>query len=303
MGAILRESVESEGWFKRSGYGALRSETMDLPSGTMHFIDENPEAKKAVVMVHGTPSWSYEYRHWIHGLRGRMRCLAPDHLGFGFSDRPSGWDYSLSGHSANLMRWCERVPGLERFSLVLHDFGGPIGVPLLLSEWDRIDKLVILNSWLWPFGDVDPTAARKLKWIKSPWMRWLYLSMNFSAQMMVKMSWGKHRKLTRDLHDGYRKMFPNKASRVGTWAFAEAVVDSDVYLRDLEAKLRQKMKQSPKPVFVIWGMSDGFVTAKNLERWEEILKPEKVLRLPWAGHFPQDEAFDVTVSDVAEFLK
>lgn len=279
----------------------------------MHHVDEHPDSNSAVILVHGTPSWSYEYRHVIHGLRAKHRCLAPDHLGFGFSERPRRgllseglFDYSLQSHSKNLESWWQGVSGKERIqklSLVLHDFGGPIGMPFLLEHWDAIDRLVILNSWLWPFPDVDPAAAAKLKWVKSRWMKWLYLKCNFSAQMMVRLSWGRHRKLTRELHDGYRQLFPDTLSRVGTWAFAQAVVDSDAYLRQLREELRRKQQERPKKALVIWGMADGFVTAANLGAWEEILRPERVVRLEGVGHFPQDEAFELVVPEIAEFLK
>ncbi len=297
-------------WFRDSGYAELRSTRVPVgPDAAMHAIDENPNSRDALVMFHGTPSWSFEYRHWIYGMRATHRCLAPDLLGFGFSDRPrtgSAWDGMPASHSKTIDAWWDQVPEkdkLKSLNVVLHDFGGPVAMPWVLKNWDRIDRLILLNTWLWPFGDVDPSAPAKLRWIRTPLMKWLYLRWNFSAQMMVRMSWGKHRTLTRNLHDGFRDLFPDAASREGTWAFAEAVVTQDDYLRRLRAELEAKHSAKPKSVLILWGMADGFVTAQNLDAWTRIFKSARVVRLEEVGHFPQEEAFERTVPEVAEFLK
>ena len=97
----------------------------------MHYVDEGDG--EPILFVHGTPTWSFEYRHLIAALRGRHRCVALDHLGFGLSERPAGASYTPEAHAARLLA-VRRPAGARRFTLVVHDFGGPIALPLALER-------------------------------------------------------------------------------------------------------------------------------------------------------------------------
>src|SRR5688572_15338297 len=97
---------------------------VDVGEGRMHVteVGQGPP----ILLVHGTPTWSFEWRHVIRELSKTHRCIAPDHLGFGLSDRPADAGYRPEDHARRLQRLVE-VLGLERFTLVVHDYGGPIG--------------------------------------------------------------------------------------------------------------------------------------------------------------------------------
>jgi haloalkane dehalogenase len=126
--------------------------------GRMHYIDEG--AGPPALFVHGTPTWSFEYRHAIRATMGSCRCIAPDHLGFGLSDRPRGTAYTPEAHAARLREFVDGL-GLDRFALVVHDYGGPIGLPLALEG--RVTRLVLMNTWMWPFDDdkeMEPGMVR-----------------------------------------------------------------------------------------------------------------------------------------------
>src|SRR5690349_17028223 len=143
---LTRETLDASPWFNAREY-PFASHYADLGAGKMHYLDEGKG--EPVVFVHGTPSWSFEYRDVVAGLRDRYRCITMDHLGFGLSERPAGWGYTVAGHAANLEEFVGRL-GLERFTLVVHDFGGPIAIPFALKHPGRIKKLVVMNSWFWP---------------------------------------------------------------------------------------------------------------------------------------------------------
>jgi haloalkane dehalogenase len=110
-------------WVDRREY-PFEPRTLDVDGARMSYLDEGEGAP--IVMVHGTPTWSFLYRHLIRELRSRYRCVAPDHLGFGLSDRPRGWSYRPEDQAGNLARLIERL-ALEDLTLVVHDYGGPIG--------------------------------------------------------------------------------------------------------------------------------------------------------------------------------
>src|SRR5882724_206278 len=108
-----------------------------VPGGEMAFLDLG-EHEPPVVLVHGTPSSSREWRHVAGQLAERHRVLAPDLLGFGASDRPPDWrTYSLPWHTGNLRAWLEQMD-LGRFHLVVHDFGGPVALPLAIEAPERL---------------------------------------------------------------------------------------------------------------------------------------------------------------------
>src|SRR5688500_14549634 len=145
----------------------MTSKYLETRRGRMHYIDEGPpspqaSADRTLLFVHGTPTHSYEYRHLIASLSQTHRCIAPDHLGFGRSDRPTAFPYTPEAH-AEVLREFVAALGLESFALVVHDFGGPIGLPLAMSEGlsgpDRtipsrmVDRVILMNTWAWPLND------------------------------------------------------------------------------------------------------------------------------------------------------
>ncbi|HVJ21313.1 MAG TPA: alpha/beta fold hydrolase, partial [Polyangiaceae bacterium] len=215
----VMELSQREPWFNPGEY-PFQSKFLELPAGRMHYVDEG--TGKPLLLVHGTPSWSFEYRELFRGLRGERRTIAADHLAFGLSDRPAEFSYTLADHTENLRRLVADR-GLEKYDLLVHDFGGPIALPLALEAPERIGRLVIMNSWLWPMG-VDPSFEKGKALLDSWLMKFLYLRANFSASTMVKASWGTRQPLTRERHQRFKAMFPDKASRLGTWGFARALV-------------------------------------------------------------------------------
>jgi haloalkane dehalogenase len=237
-----------------------------------------------VVLVHGTPSSSKEWRHVTADLARDHRVLAPDHLGFGDSSRPADWRvYSFGWHTANLRAWLDQL-GLPRFHLVVHDVGGPVALPIALEGPDRLLSLTIVQSWLWDLG-----AGAMLD---NPVMRWLYLSAGFSARAMVRLSWGRRKPLTRELHREFIDQFPDRAARAGTWGFARSVVREGAMLEEHERRLS---RLATVPKLLVWGKADRVVTADNLDRWRRHFPDAQVLALDDVGHFPQIEAHDELV--------
>lgn len=304
---VARVEVRSQPWFKEEDY-PFESRYLEVPGGRLHYVDEGREHEQAVVFVHGTPSFSYEFREQIRALRGQWRCVALDHLGFGLSERPvceplegseAGFRYSLEDHGANLKRLVDAL-GLERFTLVVHDFGGPIGCSLLLEDKGRVEKLVVLNSWAWPM-DNDPKFVKGRRYLDSGLTRFLYLRLNFSARYMVKASWGARRPLSPEVRRRFMAMFPNKASRLGTWGFARSLVRENSYFERLYEQVKAGGLEGV-PALVIWGKADAMVGLAQLERWREVLPEARFVELSDVGHFPQEEAAQEVSELLSEFL-
>ncbi|HEX6764663.1 MAG TPA: alpha/beta fold hydrolase, partial [Polyangiaceae bacterium] len=249
------------------------------------YLDEG--SGPAVVFVHGTPSWSYDFRALIAKLRTRYRCIALDHLGFGLSDRPTRVDDPLAMHTTNLERLLAKL-GVDRYALVAHDFGGPIALPLALAHPERLRALCLMNTWAWSL-DEDPQFSKLRRFAGSSLVRFLYRYANFSARVMVKSSWGTRVPLTKNRHRHFTGLFPNRASREGTWAFAKSLVTEDARYDAIGARLGGL---AGVPSLVVWGTADRFVGAPHLARWKRELPHARFLELDGVGHFPEDEAPD-----------
>src|SRR5688572_10801004 len=122
----LDDPMSIPAWLDRSEY-PFTSKWADVRDGRIHYIDEG--AGSPALFVHGTPTWSFEFRHVIRAAMDSSRCIAPDHLGFGLSERPGDASYTPEAHAARLREFVD-VLGLDRSSLVVQDYGGPIGLPL-----------------------------------------------------------------------------------------------------------------------------------------------------------------------------
>ena len=120
----------------RAGTQALR----------LHYVDEGPRAaNRAVLMLHGNPTWSFYYRNLILRLRGSLRCVAPDHIGCGFSDKPQSYAYTLQQHIENTVALIDHLR-LDNLTLVVHDWGGAIGMGAALQRPGCIGRIVVLNT-------------------------------------------------------------------------------------------------------------------------------------------------------------
>lgn len=132
-------------WLDKKEY-PFSSNFYEVNGHKLHYIDEGKG--DTILFVHGTPSWSFDFRNVIKKLRTTNRCIAIDHIGFGLSDKPEHYDYSTQNHSRTLEKFITDKD-LNDITLVVHDFGGPIGLNVAIRQPQRIKKIVVMNSWLW----------------------------------------------------------------------------------------------------------------------------------------------------------
>src|SRR5690606_11126520 len=141
-------------WLDKSEY-PFQPNFWEINGQQLHYIDEGKG--EPILFVHGTPSWSFDYRNAIKKLRPDFRCIAIDHIGFGPSDKPENYDYSTPNHSKTLEVFVLEKK-LRNISLVVHDFGTLIGMDFAIRNSQVIKNLIILNSWLWNTTE-DPSFA------------------------------------------------------------------------------------------------------------------------------------------------
>lgn len=281
-------------WLNRAVY-PFAPHYLNLPMGRMHYVDEGQG--RPVVFVHGTPTWSFLYRHLISALSPHYRCIAPDHIGFGLSDKPEHWSYRLTAHAANLEQLIEHL-GLHDITLVVHDFGGPIGLSYALQHPEQVRSLVIMNTWLWSLAD-KPSVVWGSKMLGSAFGRWLNRRTNFDPRVIIPAVIAKKSILTPELRAQYVKPFGSPAERNGPMAFAhELAAASDWY----DACWQQRERIQDKPMLLLWGMQDPLLTPSLLERWQTAFPAAEVVRYPDTGHMVAEEQGAALAAPVQTFL-
>jgi pimeloyl-ACP methyl ester carboxylesterase len=282
-------------WLDKNEY-PFASYYFQTQYGRMHYLDEGQG--EVIVMVHGTPEWSFVYRKLIKGLSKRYRCIAPDFLGFGLSDKPANYSYKPEEQAKMLEGFISALE-LKNITLVLHDFAGPFGFNYAIQQPENVRKLVIMNTWMWSVKD-DPFYARFSNLMKTPLGKFLYLQLAFSPRVLLKQAFGDKAKLTKPIHQHYLKVFPTAQSRRSTLAYATSLVASDAFWSSLWER-RERMQAIP--ALILWGMKDTAFKEKDLKRLETVFEDLQTVRLENVGHFVQEEAGDEIVPVIREFLE
>jgi pimeloyl-ACP methyl ester carboxylesterase len=276
--------VGSPAWLDRNEY-PFAPRWFETANGRMHYIEAGPADAPPLVFVHGTPTWSFEWRNLIKGLSDRYRCLAPDHLGFGLSDKPTAWTFRPEDHAANLAAWIGHL-GLKNITLVVHDFGGPIGLSYALARPENVRALVLMNTWMWSLADDSHfTAAERL--FGGAFGRFLYERLAFSPRVILPNVYGNKKRLTRAVHAQYLNALPDANARKGTYGMLKGLIGSSAWYASL---WEQRARLQDKPALIVWGGADTAFRQKELNRWRETLPQAHVEVLPDVGHWPQEEA-------------
>jgi pimeloyl-ACP methyl ester carboxylesterase len=269
-------------WINRGEYPFASNYTEANCCDNMHYVDEGKG--EVILMVHGTPTWSFLYRHLIKDLSQDYRCIAIDHIGFGLSDKPQKFSYKPEELAKNLKYFIEKMD-LKNLTLMVHDFGGSIGLAYALGNPENVKRIILFNTWMWSFKG-NKNAERASELFGSFFGKFLYTKLNFSPRVMLKMGYRDKKKLTPEIHRHYLQAFPKVEDRNSTWAFAKEIIGSGDWWDHL---FNQREKISKIPTLILWGMKDKFVTPVFLEKWKSIFKNKEVHEFKNAGHFVQEE--------------
>ncbi|HEU4322432.1 MAG TPA: alpha/beta fold hydrolase [Roseiflexaceae bacterium] len=274
----------------------FESRFLPLTAGRMHYVDEGQG--RPVVLVHGTPTWSFLYRHLIAGLSQTHRCIAPDHLGFGLSDRPADGDESPAAHARNLAELIERLD-LRDVTLVVHDFGGPIGLSYAIEHPRTVRQIVLFNTWLWSLkGRWLYEAAASLA--RGPLGGLVFERLGLEARLVLPAVFGDRRRLTRAAHQQYLRVLATPEARRGTRALARHLIDSSAWYAGL---WERNGRLRTIPTLVLWGMRDPVFPPEALERWRTTLLDAQIVPFDDVGHFVPEEKGAELVPVVKYFLE
>ncbi len=282
-------------WIDRKEY-PFESHYFQVPAGNLHYVDEG--SGPPIVMIHGNPTWSFLYRKLIKRLRSEYRCIAMDHLGFGLSDKPKDWSYLPRDHATNLAALIEGL-GLENITLVVQDWGGPIGLSYALAHPENVARIVIMNTWAWPVNR-DPYYVAFSSFMGGPIGRMLIRRHNFFAKSIMRQAFGDKEKLSAAAHEHYLRALATPEDRTGCFVFPKQIIKSTPWLAQLWHSISTL---NSKPKLIVWGMKDVAFREKELKRWERTFPDARVIRLDSVGHFVQEEAPDDLAEAVVAFLE
>jgi haloalkane dehalogenase len=255
-------------------------------------------------MVHGNPSWSIYYRGLVSALRDRHRCVVPDHVGMGLSDKPGDRDYAytLESRIDDLDRLLEHAGVTADVTLIVHDWGGAIGMGWAVRHPERIARLVILNTGAFhlPSGKSFPPA---LAITRTPIGALLVRGANAFSRAATRVCVTKH-PMSRELRDAYAAPYDGWDARIATLRFVE-----DIPLRpgdrsyDAITRISQGLAAFRRtPALVCWGMKDFVFDRHFLEEWERRLPDAEVHRFPSAGHYVLEDEGDAIAGLVRRFV-
>ena len=267
--------------------------TIEVDGGEMAFIVTGRARTGTVVFVHGNPSSSAEFVPVIDALADDHRCVAVDHIGFGDSVKPTDWDYLPSSHAANLASVLDSLD-LHDVTMVVGDWGGPIGLAWALDNPERVQRLIITNTWLWPVNRSWYYQGFS-KAMGGPLGRYLIRNHNAFAQQVVKQAWGTRTPLTPELHRTFTGVHPRKDERKGMWVFPREIVGSTEWLRSLWSR---RDVLADVEISLLWGMQDVAFRPDVLDRWAREFPSADVKRLADVGHFVALEATDELVRTI-----
>ena len=263
----------------------------------MHYIDEG--TGEPIVFVHGNPSWSFEFRHLVKGLRSDFRCIAPDHVGFGISSRSSNPEnHSPQAHAdafASLLKHLD----LRNITLFLTDWGGPIGLQFARTHPGRVKRIVIANTWCWPVSR-DPHFVM-FSFMMSSWIgRYLIKRFNFFVNRVMPMAVGRKDVLTPRVMAHYRNAQPTPGARAASAALPGAIIGATNWLGSI---WDERGTFTDLPALIFWGLKDIAFRRKEMERWQSELPNAELHAFEDCGHFLAEEAPEQILPVLTSFMK
>ncbi len=269
-----------------------------------HYLDEGQG--DPVVMVHGNPTWSFYFRNLVAGLSPHYRSIVPDHIGCGLSDKPTEdrYDFRLSSRIDDLEFLLAHL-GLNRpITLILHDWGGAIGMGYALRHPDTISRIILLNTAAFfpPRGKKLPLRLQLLRQFRS-FARIAVLGGNLFARAALVMA--PYTRLDRSVQKGLIAPYDSWNHRLATLKFVEDIPlhPADPSYPDIKYIDEHLQKLSGIPMLICWGVHDFVFDMDYLEEWRRRFPNAQVHEYPQAGHYLLEDIPHLILEKVLNFLK
>ena len=262
----------------------------------INYVDEG--LGTPIVMVHGNPTWSFYYRNLGLIFKKNHRIIIPDHMGMGLSDKPSGYEFSIKNHMDNFGKLIDHLD-LPPFHLVVHDWGGPIGLSYAVSHPEKIKSLTILNTAAFN----SPEIPLRIRICKTPLLG-RFLIQGFNAFAYPATIMASHKGLSKDVKKGFLAPYRKISSRAAQWKFVQEIPLSPSHPNfDLIDKVEKGLSKIKCKKLILWGEKDFCFNLSFLSRWEKIYPEAKVITYKDAGHYVLEDAIWEIIPEMEKFLE
>jgi len=266
---------------------------------SLSFVDEGPRSEEAVLMLHGNPTWSFYFRDLLRELSAERRCIAPDHIGMGLSEKPAGYDYTLASRIDDIEALVTSLR-LKRVDLVLHDWGGAIGMGLAARRPEWIGRLVITNTAAFQSSRIP----WRIRLCRAPILGALLVrGVNAFVRGALTMAMAA-RSLSRDERRAYLLPYGSWAQRAAVYAFVRDIpLETGHPSRPALAAIERALPGfAANPKLILWGGRDFCFDGWFYSRWRSLYPDAQSHFYPEAGHYLFEDAGEDTRRRIRTFL-
>lgn len=284
-----------------SPYYPFTGRTIDINGHRMHYLDEGKG--ETVVMVHGNPTWSFYFRELVKALRGHYRCVVPDHIGMGLSSNPPDetYRYTLASRIDDLSTLIEKVAPKGPVTLILHDWGGMIGMGWAARHPDRVKAIVAFNTSCFRLPE-EKKFPPLLGAMRGP--LGLPLRLSRFIRRRVLRTCVSRRPMPIEVERAYLDVCEgwNESRAVQRFVQDIPLAPGDPAWQPVLAIEHALPKFSGTPMLLPWGMKDWVFDEAFLNGWIKRFPHARVERFADCGHFLLEDAPERLVPMIADFL-
>lgn len=267
----------------------------EVKKDKLHYIDEG--TGEVILMLHGNPTWSFFYRNLAKHFSRTNRVIVPDHIGCGLSDKPQDYDYTLENHIENTVSLIKKL-NLKDITLIVHDWGGAIGMGVATRHPELITKMVIMNTAAFRSMEIP----WRINILRNPMGEWFIRTFNGFAGPATTMAVTK--KLSPIVRQGFVLPYDNFESRIATAKFVRDIPMDDKHpTYKILAGIEAKLKDLKVPTLILWGEKDFCFTMNFQKKWLDFFPAAKVITYPDAGHYLVEDKTSEVISEIETFLK
>ena len=256
----------------------------------LHTLDEG--RGDTVVMLHGNPTWSFYYRNLVLGLRNRHRVIAPDYIGCGLSDKPDekSYEYTLRRRVDDLAALIEQADVRGPITLLMHDWGGMIGMAYATRYPERIGRLVLLNSAAFHLPKTKKLPATLWLCRRTPLGELLIRDTGLFTSLLAR--WAVCRPMEQSVREAYLLPYREPQDRTGLLGFVQDIpLQPGDQSYDLVSEVQAKLPSFRNtPTLILWGDRDFVFDHHFLREWQNFLPGAEVHHFPNAGHYVLEDA-------------
>lgn len=270
---------------------------ISIQAHNLSFLDQGQG--RVIVMLHGNPTWSFYYRNLAILLQKKYRVIVPDHMGCGFSDKPKDYSYTLKTHIDNLETLLTDLD-IEKFSLVVHDWGGAIGMGLAVRFPERVESLVVMNTAAFP----SQRIPLRIRICRVPLLGDLIVR-GFNGFARGALTMAVVNRMTPAVARGYLEPYDSWAHRIALLRFVQDIplTPKDTSWKSL-AVIAHDLKQLQNiPMLILWGGKDFCFTRHFYKEWLQRFPGAESHFFPDAGHYVLEDAFDIIAPLLTTFFQ